>query len=118
MHVSSLGLNRNVGSMYVHLQRSEPDQIHAGNLWGNLDHLGSRLELPKMYLTLVLEGSRLSERLFYNTCRFYVFLSIFCWLLLCKHSRFFFLSFQQWNILVIEMKCCKMNMEIQRRQYL
>lgn len=46
MYISSLGLKMNVGCMYVQLQRSEPD------LWGNLDHLGSRLELPKMYLTL------------------------------------------------------------------
>lgn len=27
-------------------QRSEPNQVHAGNLWG--DHLCSRLELQKI----------------------------------------------------------------------
>lgn len=52
MYISSLGLKMNVGCMYMYLRRSEPDQVNAGNLWGNLDHLGSRLELPKMYHTL------------------------------------------------------------------
>lgn len=52
MCISSLGLKMKVDRMYVYLQRSEPNQIHAGNLGGNLDHLGSRLELPKLSLTL------------------------------------------------------------------
>lgn len=52
MCIGSLGLKMNVGCMYVYLQSSESNQGHAGNLCGNLGHLGSRLELPKMSLTL------------------------------------------------------------------